>query len=263
MSRSATPSDVLAGTARWCVVEGDSAAVMASLPERSVDHIITDPPYEAEAHKGARRQSKDQGHGAEEYTIPFAAITSVERDAFGAVAGRVARGWVLAFCQVEAVAAWRKALGGKWRRAAAWIKPDAAPQFDASGWAQGFECIASAWVGVGRSRWYGGGRRGVFAYCVNDYGRLERPHPTTKPIGLMVELVGLFSAPSDVILDPYAGSGTTGVAALRLGRRAILVERVAEYAETARRRCEEAEAADPIGLYQSEPMKAGRQGSLF
>lgn len=116
----------------------------------------------------------------------------------------------------------------------------------------------------GRSRWNGGGARAVYAYAtvLNRGGKSPRAHTAQKPLSLMVELVGLFADPGEVILDPYAGSGTTGVAAIRLGRRAILVERDPAHAETARRRCEEAEAVGPIGLYQTDPMKAGRQLGL-
>jgi len=49
-------------------------------------------------------------------------------------------------------------------------------------------------------------------------------------------LVRLFSNPGELLLDPFAGSGTTGVAALRLGRRFLGWEMNAEYAEIARRR---------------------------
>ena len=156
-------------------------------------------------------------------------------------AARVSGGWALAFCQVEAVSAWRNAFreaGAKWKRAAAWVKPDGAPQFTGDGWAQGFECIAAAWCGRGRSKWNGGGKRGVFVHGVNNFGRLTsgRPHPTQKPLALMLELVELFTDPGDVVLDPFAGSGTTGVACLRLGRRAILIEKDPKYAAIARER---------------------------
>jgi site-specific DNA-methyltransferase (adenine-specific) len=69
-------------------------------------------------------------------------------------------------------------------------------------------------------------------------GRSANDHPTVKSIALMRWLVRLVSQRGHVILDTFAGSGTTGVAALAEGRRVILVEREARYAEIARQRCE-------------------------
>ena len=65
-------------------------------------------------------------------------------------------------------------------------------------------------------------------------------HPTVKSIALMRWLVRLVTRPGDVVLDPFGGSGTTGVAALCEGRRVILVEREPRFAEIARQRCEHA-----------------------
>lgn len=61
-------------------------------------------------------------------------------------------------------------------------------------------------------------------------------HPTVKPVALMRWLVRLVTQPGDLVLDPFTGSGTTGVACTLEGRRFIGVEREAEYAEIARRR---------------------------
>ncbi len=71
--------------------------------------------------------------------------------------------------------------------------------------------------------------------CIPNY--IENPsatgksriHPTEKPVALLRYLVAVFSNPGDLILDPFAGSGSTGEAACRLSRRAILVERDPEY----------------------------------
>lgn len=54
-------------------------------------------------------------------------------------------------------------------------------------------------------------------------------HPTVKPIELMRYLVRLVTPPGGVVLDPFAGSGTTGIAALREGARFVGVERSEEY----------------------------------
>ena len=61
-------------------------------------------------------------------------------------------------------------------------------------------------------------------------------HPSQKPLKLMQALIELTTQPGQTVLDPFAGSGTTGLAAQRLGRRAILMERDPAYAEMARRR---------------------------
>lgn len=66
--------------------------------------------------------------------------------------------------------------------------------------------------------------------------RLGSKHPTVKPLDLMQYLCRLVTPPSGTILDPFAGTGTTGEAAWREGFRAILIEREAEYqADIARR----------------------------
>ena len=82
-------------------------------------------------------------------------------------------------------------------------------------------------------------------------------HPTEKPLSLMIELVSLFTDPGDLVLDPYAGSGTTGVACMRLGRRFAGAERDDRYHALAKERLD-AEASG-ISLQAS---RAGQQ-SLF
>jgi len=69
-----------------------------------------------------------------------------------------------------------------------------------------------------------------------DRGEGNR-HPTVKSTALMRHLIRLVAAPGDLVLDPFAGSGSTGVAALAEGCRFIGIEQDAESVETARRRC--------------------------
>lgn len=51
-----------------------------------------------------------------------------------------------------------------------------------------------------------------------------RQHPNEKPVGLMEKLITVCSSPGDTVLDPFMGSGTTGVACVKLGRNFIGIE---------------------------------------
>jgi len=78
------------------------------------------------------------------------------------------------------------------------------------------------------------GSEARYFYCAKA-GNSERNennnHPTVKPIALMEYLVKLVSREGAVVLDPFAGSGSTGVACHRLGRDYILIERESDYIE--------------------------------
>jgi site-specific DNA-methyltransferase (adenine-specific) len=65
-------------------------------------------------------------------------------------------------------------------------------------------------------------------------------HPTVKPLALMRYLVRLVTPPGGVVLDPFAGSGTTGEAARAEGFKAILIEQQREYQRDIQRRVSEA-----------------------
>lgn len=83
-----------------------------------------------------------------------------------------------------------------------------------------------------------GGSAARFFYSAkaDALDRIGSKHPTVKPVDLMQWLVRLITPPGGTVLDPFAGTGTTGEAAFREGFCAVLVEREAEYrADIARR----------------------------
>lgn len=144
---------------------GDCREVLPTLQE-PVGAVITDPPYEEEAH--AANRILGAGRAAQmRPKLAFDAMTDDLRDQVSSHFARLCKRWVVCFCQAEAVSAWRQSMVGagmSWRRAMVWVKPDSSPQLSGDRPAQGYESIAAAWAGPGRSEWNGGGRRGVFTY---------------------------------------------------------------------------------------------------
>jgi DNA modification methylase len=83
-----------------------------------------------------------------------------------------------------------------------------------------------------------GGSAARYFYCAkaSKADRAGSKHPTVKPVKLMQWLCRLLTPPGGVVLDPFAGSGTTGAAAILEGFRPILIEREDEYVADIRRR---------------------------
>lgn len=227
--------------------------------------VITDPPYEAEAHTKGRRLLGKQTNGKRtvEYgALDFQSIAEELRTQSTMFAAAICDGWMLAFCQAEAVAAWRAAhenAGAKYKRACVWLKPDGAPQFTGDRPGMGYESIVASWCGAGRSRWNGGGRHGIFSHANRDSNH-PKQHMTQKPVALMVELVQLFSNCGDTVLDYFSGSATTGVACIQSGRQFIGIERDERYFEIGCRRIEQAVAQGQ--LFAPEPPKQ-EQATMF
>jgi site-specific DNA-methyltransferase (adenine-specific) len=227
----------------------DPVSGLASLPDKSVDHVISDPPYEAEAHTLQRRVKRSGGgaseHGGDDERIAkvealsFPPMTEEQRAAVARELGRVVRRWVVVFCQVEAALKWAHALqagGLVYRRTGIWVKPDGMPQYSGDRPGMGYESLVIAHA-PGRSTWNGGGRHGVWTF--NKIGPDDRDrtgHETQKPLLLMEALVRDFTDEGELVLDPFAGSGTTGVACRRLGRRFLGWERDPKYAAIAEKR---------------------------
>ncbi len=229
---------------------GDCLAVMPTL--EMVDYIITDPPYSSYVHaksrQGCRPLSGSLQGGSFSSPANFSRAKDFGFDALGELArticagefARLARRWVLAFSDVESSGLWRDDLvsrGMDYCRTGAWVKINATPQFTGDRPATGFEAITICHQ-EGRKRWNGGGSHAVWTHTIvlNQTGDDPRLHTTQKPLSLMVELVTLFTDEGETILDPFAGSGTTGVAAKLNGRKCILIEQSEQYCEVAAKR---------------------------
>lgn len=250
-------AEVLEGKRRWTVICADNAEILPALPEKSVGVTLTDPPYSAHVHGKSRRGSSlpdgngEKWHGesrggnaciSRAVDLGFASLTPEEMRRCAAEFGRLTRRWCLVFSDLEMAREWQTSLAARGLdhiRFGIWIKVGCTPQFTGDRPATGAEAISIAHP-KGRKKWNGGGSHAVWPHPIvleRGDGTL-RVHTTQKPLPLMLELVSLFTDEDEVILDPFAGSGTTGVAAIRFGRRFIGIERNEKYAALARERLE-------------------------
>lgn len=240
---------------------GDCREVLPTLDR--VDVVITDPPYSDYVHSKSRRGGasapKLDGSGryvacsfAREKEFGFESLTPELRSFCAEQFARLARRWSLAFSDVESCHLWRDdftAAGLEYVRTGSWVKLGATPQFTGDRPAAGFEAITIVHP-KGRKHWNGGGKHAIWREAeepdlvyevpivLNRGGNDPRLHTTQKPIALMLDLARGFSDEGETILDPFAGSGTTLVAAKRLGRLAIGVEMDEANCETAAKRLE-------------------------
>lgn len=198
---------------------GDARDVIPTLGR--VDHVITDPPYDERTHTHARRASAKRyptSKGFEEIPIDFAPLDVA---GFVPLLLGVSARWIVAFCSLEMLGEYQRVSKGGWVRAGFWRRTDGAPQFTGDRPGQPGEGLAIMHHVRARKRWNGRGGPAFWEYGVE---RVDRVHPTQKPEALLCALVSDFTEPGEVVLDPFAGSGTTLVACKRLGRKAIGIE---------------------------------------
>lgn len=81
----------------------------------------------------------------------------------------------------------------------------------------------------------------------------EHLHPTQKPVALMAWLIEQYTKPGDTVLDPYMGTGATGVAAVQLGRNFVGCEISSTYFAIAQRRIADAQAQLTLPLFDAPP----------
>jgi site-specific DNA-methyltransferase (adenine-specific) len=239
-------ADVFEGRERAYVLEGEALAILQSLPDACVDALITDPPYSSGGqYRGDRTLEPTQKYVMTGTLIQRPEFAGDNRDQ------RSFAYWcalwmneALRVCKVGApiccFADWRQLptvtdaiqVGGwTWRGILVWDKTEQARP-SMGRFASQCEYVAWGSNGPMPTEREVGCLWGVVR-CSIDVA--EKFHITGKPVDVMRH-VNKICAPGGVILDPFAGSATTGIAALRDGFRFIGIERVPAYAEIARDR---------------------------
>lgn len=231
----------------WQVVCGDAVKVLQGLEPRSVAAIVTDPPYcSGGSTEATRRGAKSHGiasertRGAEPEVEWFAGdnmttaglVWLLRAVAFEAERVLVKGGSLVTFCDWRMWANLAPALesgGLRLQNMVVWDKGSAGM---GTGFKPTHELAAHLCNGPGK----------FFDLCGSNvlrFGRVrgqDKDHPTQKPVDLIASLVRVVAPRGGLVVDPFVGSGTTGVAAVRSGRRFLGVDRSPEYCDVARKR---------------------------
>ena len=245
----------------WQVIEGDCLEVMREFPDGSCDMVFTDPPYGHNNNNNgdliARREAAlGQEAAPEEEWRPIANDGPEANDLFRAALPHLYRllqpGCCCCCCCCggggpdpqfarwslwldEAFAPGKKASGG-FKQAVIW---DKGPMGMGWHYRRSYEVVLVGEKPGAACRWFDETnaveniiRPGIAPKIIPS----REQHPTEKPWQLAAHFIALHTQPGDTVLDPFCGSGSTGVACMILGRNFIGIELSPTYAAMARDR---------------------------
>jgi site-specific DNA-methyltransferase (adenine-specific) len=273
------PWDHLPGTAerggRWALVSGDCVETLERLPPHSVDLAFADPPYflsnGGTTCQNGRRVSVNKGEW--DGSRGMSADHAFNLRWLGAVkqalkpSGTV---WISGTQHVIfSIGFALQELGFNLLNTVTWYKPNASPNLACRMFTHSTEILL--WASPSKTRPLkhrfnyqamkvaNGGKQmrdlweiadrpvpggDQVVWSVPTPGPREKVHgrhPTQKPLALLDRVVAASAAPGDLVLDPFSGSATTGVAAIRAGCRFLGIERDPAYVDLAARRLRAAE----------------------
>lgn len=194
----------------------------------SVDSVIGDPPYSHATHKGQRGCRTSEYLGSIKHSgIEYEHITDDDIAEAAKRFATMARRWIVFFGDHVTAEAFRirfDTIGWYAFPPVPWIKTDAAPRIMSDGPSPQHETISIARPRRLLERHEKRFRPGWYKGRSAKRGENFPSFVGRKPVYLMRALIRDYSEPGDLILDPYAGTGTTILAALIEGRRAIGAE---------------------------------------
>lgn len=238
-----------------CILEGDCFKLLGNVADGSVDMILTDPPYGIANDTKIIRNGNGQKYGkAKAITHDFGAWDKFEgfedfmdftkRWVDLCVPKLRGGGMLVSFFDRDRINFLSHYLqsqyGFKCKGYFSFIKQNPVPQARKVKFQNGWEVAVMLQKPNGKLTFnYENGQQPDYIILPICSGNERTEHPTQKPLKAMYPFIKYFTNKGDLILDPFAGSGTTAVAARNLGRRFIAMEKEPKYAKIIRNRLNE------------------------
>ena len=216
---------------------GDCLEFLRGMEPGSVDLVLTDPPFNVSKPDATRGKMRGAGRNAGKFYFG-----DWDRDFDPAiVCGHFARvmsgnGQAYLFTSSVLLPEWIAGLRHSFSwKVLTWAKPDPLPSLRQRHWVSATEHVL--WFWRGRYRFNFAGHAEMYSWQMMQAPKHEaRLHPNQKPLALVAKYILASTDPGDLILDPFMGSGTTGVACVQTGRRFIGCEISPEYFAIAKKR---------------------------
>ena len=217
------------------IIQGDCLEVMKNIPDKSVDLVVTDPPYLMGYQSGWRKQKFEKIIGdrmgeKENEELIIETVKQCERVMKDDTA-------IYMFCSWHNVDFFKKEFQKqfKLKNIIVWVKNNHGSGDLKGSYAPKHELILFGHKGRSLNR----GKRMADVVLFDKVSGGKMLHPTEKPIDLLETIINNSSDKENVVLDMFAGSGTTAVACLNTNRNFIGIEQEQKYVDIANERIEE------------------------
>lgn len=229
------------------IIHGDCFEVIKSIPDHSIDLILTDPPYNiAQYSTGniAFDWRSDINNDLAEWDLeelkPSDLVTEFKRILSP-------KGNIFIFCSYNLIGEYHKAFDPEFDtfQFMVWHKTNPVPNFRKSSFLNSCELIVSCW-NKGHT-WNFTTQKDMHNFiecgiCMGKERIKDRNgknlHPTQKPVAVLDKIVKIASNENDIVLDCFNGVGSTGIAAIKNNRRYIGIEIDNEYVKATKERLE-------------------------
>lgn len=218
---------------KFKIENGDAFKLLKDIPDNSVDLILTDPPYNLGEHSRGNIKlnwRSDINNDIEDWDVGFDP-TLLTEDFL-----RILKptGNLFIFCSYNLIGKYHELLNHRFDtfQFMVWHKTNPAPKIRKAGFLNSCELIVACW---NKSHTWNFGKQNEMhnfiegPICMGNERIKDPKHPTQKPIYALKHIINIASNEGDVILDPFMGVGSTGVAAMQLNRSFIGFELEEKY----------------------------------
>ncbi len=243
------------------ILQGDCCELLENLPEKTVDMVFADPPYNLQLNQDLWRPNLTKVDAVDDAWDKFEDWQAYDRfsESWLSACRRVLKDtgtiWVIGtYHNIYRIGSIMQELGFWFLNDIVWIKNNPMPNFRGVRFTNAHETLIWACKKKGarytfnhhamksinddlqmRSDWFLPICTGAERIKING----KKAHSTQKPLALLYRILHASTKPGDIVLDPFFGTGTTGVCAQKLHRHWIGIEKESDYIEIARKRLAE------------------------